>query len=198
MKKDCEHSIQELANSRQRAEEFKNEASLLKTTAANLEISKKVLEKSFQELKVMYDDSRKENESEKILRVELSKECDRFRNEIRQLNSTIDELNKKNQAVKQECKKQSLLEMELTDYEKSVSELNGQMETLQKELALKQNIVDQYKEEKSGLQAQVSLLEHQVGTEQQRATNLKVRFPFVSHQIIALTKFLSYAFFPHR
>ena len=69
MKKDCEHSIQELANSRQRAEEFKNEASLLKTTAANLEISKKALEKSFQELKVLYDDSRKENESEKILRV---------------------------------------------------------------------------------------------------------------------------------
>jgi hypothetical protein len=25
-----------------------------------------------------------------------------------------------------------------------------------------------------------------------------VRFPFISHQIIALTKFLSYAFFPHR
>jgi peptidoglycan hydrolase CwlO-like protein len=72
------------------------------------------------------------------------------------------------------------------------------METLQKELALKQNIFDQHKEEKSGLQAQVSLLEHQVGTEQQRATDLKVRFPFISHQIIALTKFLSYAFFPHR
>lgn len=174
MKKDCEHSIQELANSRQRAEEFKNEASLLKTTAVNLEISKKALEKSFQELKVLYDDSRKENESEKILRVELSKECDRLKLEIRQLNSSVEELNKKNQAVKQECKKQSLLEMELTDYEKSVSELNSQLESIQKELVLKQNIVDQHNEEKSGLQVQVSFLEQQIGTEQQRATELKV------------------------
>ena len=90
------------------------------------------------------------------------------------MNSSVEELNKKNQAVKQECKKQSLLEMELTDYEKSVSELNSQLESLQKELVLKQNIVDQHNEEKSGLQVQVSFLEQQIGTEQQRATELKV------------------------
>lgn len=174
MKKDCENSIQELANSRQRAEEFKNENAVLKTTAANLEVSKKALEKSVQEQKLLYDDCRKENESDKILRVELSRECDRFKNEIRQLICTVDELNKKNQVVKQESKKQSLLELELTDYEKSVSELNIQLDAMQKQLVTKQNIVDQHTEEKSGLQAQVELLEQHVAMEQQRATELKV------------------------
>lgn len=174
MKKDCENSIQELANSRQRAEEFKNEASVLKTTVANLEISKNALEKSIQEHKLLYDDCRKENESEKILRVELSKECDRFKSEIKQLSCTVDELNKKNQAVKQESKKQSLLELELTDYEKSVSDLNAQLDAMKKELVSKQNFVDQLTEEKSGLQIQIQLLEQQVATEQQRGAELKV------------------------
>uniref|UniRef100_A0A0P5CW96 GRIP and coiled-coil domain-containing protein n=1 Tax=Daphnia magna TaxID=35525 RepID=A0A0P5CW96_9CRUS len=183
MKKDCENSIQELANSRQRAEEFKNEASVLKTTVANLEISKNALEKSIQEHKLLYDDCRKENESEKILRVELSKECDRFKSEIKQLSCTVDELNKKNQAVKQESKKQSLLELELTDYEKSVSDLNAQLDAMKKELGSKQNFVDQLTEEKSGLQIQIQLLEQQVATEQQRGAELKMTLDAIQLQL---------------
>ena len=174
MKKDCENAIQELANSKQRAEEFKSEVSFLKTTVAHHEKSKRVLEKSLQEQKTLYDECRKENESDKILRIELSKECDRLKNEIRQLNETVDELNKKNQAVKQESKKQSLLELELTDYEKSTSELNNQLDSLKKELIVKKTLVDQSNEEKFGLQSQIQLLEQQLNTEQQRATDLKV------------------------
>ncbi|KZS15205.1 putative GRIP and coiled-coil domain-containing protein 2 [Daphnia magna] len=132
MKKDCENSIQELAN-----------------------------KKSIQEHKLLYDDCRKENESEKILRVELSKECDRFKSEIKQLSCTVDELNKKNQAVKQESKKQSLLELELTDYEKSVSDLNAQLDAMKKEL----------------------LLEQQVATEQQRGAELKMTLDAIQLQL---------------
>ncbi|KAI9555719.1 hypothetical protein GHT06_018234 [Daphnia sinensis] len=132
MKKDCENSIQELAN-----------------------------KKSIQEQKLLYDDCRKEIESEKILRVELSRECDRFKSEIRQLSCTVDELNKKNQAVKQESKKQSLLELELTDYEKSVSDLNAQLDVIKKEL----------------------LLEQQVATEQQRAAELKMTVDTIQLQL---------------
>lgn len=175
LKKDFENAIKELANSKQMAEEFKNEASVLKTTATNLEKCKAALENSVQELRILYEESRKESESEKIVRAELSRECDRLKNEIRQLNNTIEDLNKANQTIKQESKKQSVLELELTDYEKSVSELNGKLDSLQKELSLKQNLYEQIGDEKTGLKDQIQLLEQQVNTEQQRSTELKVQ-----------------------
>lgn len=146
----------------------------MKTSTINLEKSKTALEKSVNELRVVYDDCCKENESEKIIRIELSKECDRFKNEIQQLNSVIEELNKKNQAVQQESKKQSLLELEITDYEKSLSEVNSKLDSLQKDLLLKTKLLDQANDEKSSLQAQIQFLESQNSTDQQRATELKV------------------------
>lgn len=180
LKKDCTNAIQELATSKQRAEEFKSEVSCLKSSLTNVEKLKKALENSVQELKIQLDDQRKESESEKILRIESSKECDRLKNEIRQLNCTVDEFNKKNLVIKQESKKQSLLELELTDYEKSLSELNAQLDSLQKELKLKQNLIDQTKEENSSLKAHVKLLEQQINTDNARKEDFEVKdFLFV-------------------
>lgn len=174
MKKDCENAIEELANSKQRAEEYKNEASMLKLSVVNLEAAKSGLEKSAQEFKNLYNETLKENETDKILRLELSKECDRLKNEVRQLNGTIEELNRNIQATKQESKKHDLLQLEITDYEKSLSELHSQLDAIRTELKEKETLAKQSEDEKAGLQVQLHLLDQQASAEQQRATESKV------------------------
>lgn len=176
LKKDCDNALQELANSRQRAEEFKNEVSVLKAKEAELDKANKFLEKSVNELQERFDLSIKEHETDKILRLELSKECDRLKDEINKLNGTIDELHRSQEVVKNETKKQNMLQLEITDYEKSLDELNNKVDLLQKEIKEKQSMIDRNGEEKEALQAQITLLDQQLNTEQQRVTESKVNY----------------------
>lgn len=190
LKKDCDNALQELVGSRQRAEEFKNEANVLRGTAAELEKRNKALEKSVQELQERFNLAEKEHETDKILRLELSKECDRLRNEIRNLNTIIEDLNRSQEAAKQESKKQALLQLEITDYEKTLAELNAQLDSLKKEQVAKQDLIERSDDEKDALLAQIKFLEQQVCTEQQRASESKVMsgyFVYLKH--IHLTGF---------
>jgi len=175
---DCENAIKELALSKQAAEEHKNEASLLKMSFANLEKAKLSLEISVQDLANQLENSQKELKSQrecnKIIQAEMVKECDTLKKQIQQLNSTIEDLSRSNQSAKLETKKHNLLEMEISDYEKSLTELTAQRDALLKDIEAKQNQIEQSSEEKTGLLAQIQFMEQQVVTEQQRASELKV------------------------
>ena len=175
---DCENAIKELALSKQAAEEYKNEASQLKMSFANLEKAKLSLEISVQDLANLLENSQKELKSQrecnKIIQAEMVKECDTLKKEIQQLNATIEDLTRSNQSAKLETKKHNLLEMEISDYEKSLTELTAQRDALLKDIEAKQNQIEQSSEEKTGLLAQIQFMEQQVVTEQQRASESKV------------------------
>lgn len=178
LKVDCENAIRELALSKQAAEEHKNEASILKVSATNFEKAKLSLEISVQDLTSQLENSRKELKSQrecnKIIQAEMVKECDVFKKEIQQLNRTIEDLSRSNQSAKLETKKHNLLEMEISDFEKSLSELSAQRDVLLKDIEAKQNQIEQSNEERTGLLAQIQYMEQQVVTEQQRASESKV------------------------
>lgn len=180
LKVDCDKAIRELALSKQAAEEYKNEASLLKVSVANLEKAKLSLEISLQDLTNQFENSQKELKSQrecnKIIQVEMVKECDTLKKEIQLLNETIEDLARNNQSAKLETKKHNLLEMEISDFEKSLSELTAQRDALLKDIEAKQNQIEQSNEERTGLLAQIQFMEQQVVTEQQRASESKVLY----------------------
>ena len=197
---DCENAIRELALSKQAAEEYKSEASSLKVSAANLEKVKLSLEISVQDLVNQLENSQKELKSQrecnKIIQAEMVKEGDALKKEILKLNATIEEISRSNQSAVLESKKHNLLEMEISDYEKSLSELTAKRDILLKDLEAKQKQIEQSNEERTGLLAQIQFMEEQVVTEQQRASDSKVSnilFDFVL--LLHLAKHLKHNYF---
>ena len=177
LKKDFENCVQELAKSKQAAEEFKNEASVAKAALANLDKLKQQLEKSSQELRSQVELLSQEKETERIMRQDLGKECEQLKKEVSQLSATISELNRSQEESRTEYKRQNHLQLEISDYERLVAELDAKISTLNQERQEDQTLLDKSKESNEALITQLQLLEDQIKTEQGRADGLKVQFP---------------------
>ena len=177
LKKDFENCVQELAKSKQAAEEYKNDASVAKAALANLDKLKQQLEKSCQELRSQVELLSQEKETERIMRQDSGKECEQLKKEMSQLSATISELNRSQEESRTEYKRQNHLQLEISDYERLVAELDAKISTLNQERQEDQTLLDKSKESNEALITQVQLLEDQIKTEQGRADGLKVQFP---------------------
>ena len=177
LKKDFENCVQELAKSKQAAEEYKNDASVAKAALANLDKLKQQLEKSCQELRSQVELLSQEKETERIMRQDLGKECEQLKKEMSQLSATISELNRSQEESRTEYKRQNHLQLEISDYERLVAELDAKISTLNQERQEDQTLLDKSKESNEALITQLQLLEDQIKTEQGRADGLKVQLP---------------------
>ena len=177
LKKDFENCVQELAKSKQAAEEYKNDASVAKAALANLDKLKQQLEKSCQELRSQVELLSQEKETERIMRQDSGKECEQLKKEMSQLSATISELNRSQEESRTEYKRQNHLQLEISDYERLVAELDAKISTLNQERQEDQTLLDKSKESNEALITQLQLLEDQIKTEQGRADGLKVQLP---------------------
>ena len=174
MKKDCANAIGELANSRQKAEEYKSENSAFITIIGNLEKSNDNLELAIKDLMTEIDDNKKEHQAGKIIRVDLSGENDRLKKEITKLNSTINELNQNTEMVVIDSKKQNLLQLEISDYENTLSETKLELKSAQEKLQASEKAASALKSEKKTSLEVTKTMQEKMQKEQEESDKLKV------------------------
>ncbi|XP_054724854.1 GRIP and coiled-coil domain-containing protein 2-like [Uloborus diversus] len=90
--------------------------------------------------------------------------------------STVDEnkaLKEKLELAQKEGKKKNLLDLEMADYEKSITELNNQIHKKDNEIVELQNDIKCLLEKNSALQEEIKSTEMLKKTEEERAVNLK-------------------------
>ena len=174
LKKDCTNAICELNNSRQKAEEYKSENSAFIAIIGKLEKSNENLESAIKDLMTEIDDIKKEQQADKIICVDLAGENDGLKKEIIKLNSTISELNQNSEMVVIDSKKQNLLQLEISDYENTLSETKHELQSVQEKLQQSEKVVNVFKLEKKTLLKQIEDIQEKLKCEQQESDKLKV------------------------
>lgn len=182
MKKDCANAIGELANSRQKAEEYKSENSAFITIIGNLEKSNDNLELAIKDLMTEIDDNKKEHQAGKIIRVDLSGENDRLKKEITKLNSTINELNQNTEMVVIDSKKQNLLQLEISDYENTLSETKLELKSAQEKLQASEKAASALKSEKKTSLEVTKTMQEKMQKEQEESDKLKRKLDDIQKQ----------------
>lgn len=170
LKHDFENVVQELAKSKEIAENHRLDAITAVNSFMSCEDAKNALDKSLQEAKNKVAALTLQSDSERIMRKEIESECESLKKEVAVLNSTIAELNRN----QEEFKKHKHLLLEISDYEKTVAELNAKVTASQQQSDAQQVSTNNLKSCNEALVAQVRLLEEQISTEQSRSDQLKV------------------------
>nr|CAD7608807.1 unnamed protein product [Timema genevievae] len=141
---------------------------------------KQRLEASFKELRSQIQNMAKEKEADNIARKEMEIDLNRLREEVklseRKLSDEIERHQSTRElleASKQECKKRSVLSLEMEDYEKSVSDLTQQLSAERATLKELEGHLETQREINKGLQDQLHLMEQRVLGEEARATEFK-------------------------
>ncbi|CAG2054003.1 unnamed protein product [Timema podura] len=141
---------------------------------------KQRLEASFKELRSQIQNMAKEKEADNIARKEMEIDLNRLREEVKLSERKLSEEIERHQstrelleASKQECKKRSVLSLEMEDYEKSVSDLTQQLSAERATLKELEGHLETQREINKGLQDQLHLMEQRVLGEEARATEFK-------------------------
>nr|CAD7396570.1 unnamed protein product [Timema cristinae] len=141
---------------------------------------KQRLEASFKELRSQIQNMAKEKEADNITRKEMEIDLNRLGEEVKLGERKLSEEIERHQstrelleASKQECKKRSVLNLEMEDYEKSVSDLTQQLSAERATLKELEGHLETQREINKGLQDQVHMMEQRVLGEEARATEFK-------------------------
>nr|CAD7258942.1 unnamed protein product [Timema shepardi] len=141
---------------------------------------KQRLEASFKELRSQIQNMAKEKEADNITRKEMEIDLNRLGEEVKLAERKLSEEIERHQstrelleASKQECKKRSVLSLEMEDYEKSVSDLTQQLSAERATLKELEGHLETQREINKGLQDQVHMMEQRVLGEEARATEFK-------------------------
>ncbi|PNF29357.1 hypothetical protein B7P43_G07815 [Cryptotermes secundus] len=141
---------------------------------------KQRLELANKELSSHIHSLKKEKEAENIARKENEKELKRLEEELKasekRLTEEVDHHKNTQEQLdvsRQECKKHSVLSLEMEDYERSVADLTQQLVSQKSKVKELDSHLETQQDINRGLQEQISLLEQRIQSEEARSKEVK-------------------------
>ncbi|KAG8281182.1 GRIP and coiled-coil domain-containing protein 2 [Homalodisca vitripennis] len=190
LQQECDRLGDELETERKECKMLRKAATDAKTSEVNLKVKLEEAQTNIEILKVNLDSAIKERDSinqslaskeaeletvikekiaEEFIRKEKVKEVTELEERLKEEEEKLAGMKKAVESAKTEARKQSVLSLEIQNYEKSLSDMSGQLNAERGRVSSLEAEVQTLQDIRDSLQEQIRLLEERVATEEVRS-----------------------------